>query len=260
MGAWTAIFLQTSAQGDEYMTKRFTPQRTAVALAFALAAVAGAANADTPGYVSDARDQVWTSPYGLCWKTTDWTPAKAVAPCDAVQTVSAPAPAVVSVPPAPIAAAPTPAPVIEKVTLQSDVLFEFDKAQLRPAGQEELDKLAERIKDAQVESILAVGHADRIGPEQYNEKLSAERAEAVKQYLAQKGIEQQRVQAQGVGESQPVTGDQCKGVRGSKLISCLQPDRRVEIEVRGTRETASTGSPSTGGSTSPSTGGATAPR
>jgi OOP family OmpA-OmpF porin len=137
------------------------------------------------------------------------------------------------------------------------VLFEFDKAQLRPAGQEELDKLADRIKDAQVESILAVGHADRIGPEQYNEKLSAERAEAVKQYLAQKGIEQQRVQAQGVGESQPVTGDQCKGVKGSKLISCLQPDRRVEIEVRGTRETASAGSPSTGGSTAPSTGGAT---
>jgi OOP family OmpA-OmpF porin len=158
-----------------------------------------------------------------------------------------------------IAAAPVaPAPVIEKVTLQSDVLFEFDKAELRPAGRDELDQLAERIKDAQVESVLAVGHADRIGPEQYNEKLSAERAEAVKQYLAQKGVEQQRVQAQGLGESQPVTGDQCKGVKGSKLISCLQPDRRVEIEVRGTRETASVGSPAAGG-TSGSTGGATTP-
>jgi OOP family OmpA-OmpF porin len=166
---------------------------------------------------------------------------------------------VVAVPPAPIAAAPVaPAPVIEKVTLQSDVLFEFDKAELRPAGRDELDQLAERIKDAQVESVLAVGHADRIGPEQYNEKLSAERAEAVKQYLAQKGVEQQRVQAQGLGESQPVTGDQCKGVKGSKLISCLQPDRRVEIEVRGTRETASVGSPAAGG-TSGSTGGATTP-
>jgi OOP family OmpA-OmpF porin len=241
------------------MTKRFTPQPTGVALALALAAVAGAANADTPGYVSDSRNQVWMSPFGQCWKTTDWSPSKAVAPCDAVQVVSAPAPVVVAVPPAPIAAAPVaPAPVIEKVTLQSDVLFEFDKAELRPGGRDELDQLAERIKDAQVESILAVGHADRIGPEQYNEKLSAERAEAVKQYLAQKGVEQQRVQAQGVGEQQPVTGDQCKGVRGSKLISCLQPDRRVEIEVRGTRETASAGSPAAGG-TSGSTGGATTP-
>jgi OOP family OmpA-OmpF porin len=243
------------------MKKRCTPQLTAVALAFALAAVAGAANAQSaqsarPGYVTSSGGQVWTSPYGLCWKTSDWTPAKATIPCDAVQTVTAPVP-VVAAAPAPLAApAPVaPAPVIEKVSLQSDVLFEFDKAQLRPEGQKELDQLAERIKDAQVESVLAVGHADRIGPEQYNEKLSAERAEAVKQYLAQKGIEQQRVQAQGVGESQPITGEQCKGVKGSKLISCLQPDRRVEIEVRGTRETASTGTPSTGGATSGSSGG-----
>jgi OOP family OmpA-OmpF porin len=241
------------------MTKRFTPQLTGVALALALAAVAGAASAETPGYVSDSRDQVWMSPFGQCWKTTDWTPSKAVAPCDAVQVVSAPAPVVVAVPPAPIAAAPTPAPVIEKVTLQSDVLFEFDKAQLRPEGREELDKLSDRLKDAQVESVLLVGHADRIGPEQYNEKLSAERAEAVKQYLAQKGLQEQRVQAQGMGESQPVTGAQCKGVRGSKLISCLQPDRRVEIEVRGIRETASVGSPTTGGTSGGSSGGATTP-
>ena len=240
------------------MTNRFTPQLTAVALAFALTAVAGVARADTPGYVSTSANQIWTSPYGLCWKTTDWTPAKSMAPCDAVQVVSAPAvPVVAAPPPAPIAAAPVaPAPVIEKVSLESDVLFEFDKAQLRREGEQKLDELADRIKDAQVESILAVGHADRIGPAQYNEKLSAERAEAVKQYLAQKGVEQQRVQAQGLGESQPVTGDQCKGVKGSKLISCLQPDRRVEIEVRGTREVASTGSPATGG-TSGSTGGAT---
>jgi OOP family OmpA-OmpF porin len=246
------------------MTKRYTPQMTAVALALALAAVAGAASAETPGYVSDSRDQVWRSPYGLCWKTSDWTAAKAMSPCDTVQTVSAPPPppVVVVPPPAPIAAAPVaPAPVIEKVALESDVLFEFDKAQLRPEGQKKLDELADRLKDAQVESILAVGHADRIGSAQYNEKLSAERAESVKQYLSQKGIEQQRVQTQGAGQSQPVTGDQCKGIRGSKLISCLQPDRRVEIEVRGTRETASTGSPATGGTSGTSgSSGATTPR
>lgn len=248
------------------MTKRFAPQMTGVALALALAAVAGAASAETPGYVSDSRDQVWRSAYGLCWKTTDWTEAKAMSPCDIVQTVSAPPPApVVAVPPpAPIAAAPVapvaPAPVIEKVSLESDVLFEFDKAQLRPEGQQKLDELADRLKDAQVESILAVGHADRIGPEQYNEKLSAERAESVKQYLAQKGIDQQRVQTQGAGQSQPVTGDQCKGIKGSKLISCLQPDRRVEIEVRGTRETASTGSPAAGGTSGSAGGATTAPK
>jgi OmpA-OmpF porin, OOP family len=235
------------------MMKRCTPQMTGVALALALAAVAGTANAEAPGYVSDARNQVWTSPYGMCWKTTDWTPAKAMAPCDTVQTVSAPAPVpvVAAPPPAPIAAAPVaPAPVIEKVSLESDVLFEFDKAQLRPEGQKKLDELADRIKDAQVESILAVGHADRIGPAPYNEKLSTERAASVRQYLSRIGIEEQRVQSEGRGESQPVTGDQCKGVKGSKLISCLQPDRRVDIEVRGTREVADTGSPTTGSSSS----------
>lgn len=244
------------------MTNRFTPQLTAVALAFALTAVAGVARADTPGYVSTSANQIWTSPYGLCWKTTDWTPAKSMAPCDAVQVVSAPAvPVVAAPPPAPIAAAPVaPAPVIEKVSLESDVLFEFDKAQLRREGEQKLDELADRIKDAQVESILAVGHADRIGPAQYNEKLSAERAEAVKQYLAQKGIEEQRVRSEGRGEAQPITGEQCKGVKGSKLISCLQPDRRVEIEVRGTREVASTGSPATGGTSGSSGGASGAPK
>jgi OOP family OmpA-OmpF porin len=245
------------------MTKRFIPHLTGVALAFTLAAVAGAASAETPGYVSDARDQIWKTPYGVCVKTTEWTPAKAMAPCDTVQTVSAPkAVPVVTAPPAPQAQlappapAPIPAPVIEKVALESDVLFEFDKAALRPAGREKLDELADRIKDAKVESILAVGHADRIGSEQYNEKLSAERAQTVRQYLAQKGVEEQRVRSEGRGESQPVTGEQCKGMKGSKLISCLEPDRRVEIEVRGTREVAATGSPAAGG-TSGSSGGAT---
>jgi OOP family OmpA-OmpF porin len=247
------------------MTKRCTPQLTAIALACALTAVTGAANAQAtqaaraPGYVTSSGGQVWTSPYGLCWKTSDWTPARAMAPCDAVQTVSAPAPVVAAAPPpAPIAAAPAaPAPIIEKVSLQSDVLFEFDKATLKPEGQKELDNLAQKIKDAQVESILAVGHADRIGNEQYNEKLSAERAEAVKQYLSKLGVEESRVRSEGRGEAQPVTGDQCKGVRGTKLISCLQPDRRVEIEVRGTREVAGTTTSPTTGGTSGASGGAT---
>jgi OOP family OmpA-OmpF porin len=245
------------------MTNRFNPNLTAAALAVALLSVAGAANA-TPGYVSAPSDPVVTSAAGVCVKTSFWRPSDAVAPCDAVASASVPAPTpVVAAPPppapAPQALAPAaPAPVIEKVSLESDVLFEFDKAQLRPEGQQKLDELADRIKDARVESIVAVGHADRIGPAQYNEKLSAERAQSVKQYLAQKGIEEQRVTSEGRGEAQPVTGDQCKGVKGSKLISCLQPDRRVEIEVRGTREVAGTdagtgSAGATGGASSGST-------
>jgi OOP family OmpA-OmpF porin len=232
------------------MTTSFTCKASAAAVALAFAALSGAASAASPGYVTDSRNQVWTTPYGLCWRTTGWSPENAMAPCDSRPRAEVPPP-IAAAPPAPVpqpapVAAPAPAPVIEKVSLGSDVLFEFDKATLRPEGREKLDELADRIRDAQVESVLAVGHADRIGPDQYNEKLSAARAESVKEYLAQKGIPPERVRSEGRGESEPVTGDQCKGQRGAKLISCLQPDRRVDVEVRGTREVAATGSPSAG--------------
>lgn len=220
------------------MTKRLNLTVSGAAVALALAAIATTANAAGEGYVTSTQNQVWTTPYGLCWKTTDWTPSKAAAPCDAVARVSAPVPPPVAAAPAPAPAPlapPTPAPIIEQVSLSSDVLFEFDKAQLRPEGREELDKLAERVKGANIESVLAIGHADRIGPEKYNEKLSRERAESVKQYLAQRGINDQRVQVEGRGESEPVTQNQCKGQRGNALIRCLEPDRRVDIEVRGQR-------------------------
>jgi OOP family OmpA-OmpF porin len=237
------------------MTHDFPCKASAAAVALTLAALSGAASAASPGYVTNAQDQVWTSPYGLCWRTTGWSPENAAAPCDARPRAEVPppiaaAPAAPVPQPAPKAELPPPAPVIEKVSLGSDVLFEFDKATLRPEGRQKLDELAERIKDAQVESVLAVGHADRIGSEKYNEKLSDARAASVKEYLAQKGIAPERVRSEGRGENEPVTGDQCKGQKGAKLIACLQPDRRVDVEVRGTREVAATGSPSAGSGSS----------
>jgi OOP family OmpA-OmpF porin len=233
------------------MTHDFTCKASAAAVALTLAALSGAASAASPGYVTNSQNQVWTTPYGLCWRTTAWSPENATAPCDARPRAETPppvaaAPAAPVPQPAPQAEPAPPAPIIEKVSLGSDVLFEFDKATLRPEGRQKLDELAERIKDAQVESILAVGHADRIGSEQYNEKLSDARAASVKEYLAQKGISPERVRSEGRGENEPVTGDQCKGQKGAKLIACLQPDRRVDVEVRGTREVAATGSPSAG--------------
>ena len=228
------------------MTHRFNLKLTGAAVAFALATLAGTAQAATPGYVSTAGDQVWTSPYGLCWKTTDWTPEKAAAPCDAVRAVQVAAP-----PPAPtplVVAPPPQPPVIEQISLSSDVLFAFDKAELKPEGMKKIDDIASRLQGANVQLINTIGHADRIGPDKYNQQLSEKRAEAVKEYLAQKGVETSKVRSEGRGKSEPVTGDQCKGVSGSKLISCLQPDRRVDIEVRGEKETASTSSsPSAGG-------------
>ena len=85
---------------------------------------------------------------------------------------------------------------------------------------------------------MVTGHSDRIGSHAYNMKLSTRRAEAVSAYLVQSaGIPAAKMLSKGVDGADPVTkpGD-CKGSKVSKaLIACLQPDRRVELEVVGTR-------------------------
>jgi OOP family OmpA-OmpF porin len=235
-----------------------------IAIAAALAALSGTAAAQTSdaaasgGYVTNSSRQHATGAFGQCVRTGYWSEALAGEPCDATPRASAPP----VPPPAPVAqAAPAPAPVvvvpfrpvIEKVTLSSDVLFEFGKATLRDGGKQKLDELAGRIGGANVEEIVAVGHADRIASENYNQKLSEERANAVKGYLTDKGVSPQLVKAEGKGESQPVTDCRKMGperANNRKLVECLQPDRRVEIEVFGTRETSGTGASSGSGTTS----------
>ena len=99
-----------------------------------------------------------------------------------------------------------------------------------------LDDLVTMLQGATYEVILAIGHTDRIGSAAYNQKLSLRRAEAVKQYLVSKGIAANRVYAEGKGKSQPVTkpGD-CNSKKGEALVGCLQPDRRVDVEVTATK-------------------------
>lgn len=192
----------------------------------------------TVGYVIDQRGYVAKSGTGLCWRTGYWTPAMAIAECDPDLVKKDMAPA--AAPAAPAAAAPAaaaPKPAAKKVTLSADTLFDFNKSNLRPEGQESLSKLVASIKDMKLEVIIAVGHADRLGSDKYNQKLSERRAEAVKAFLVSKGVEPNRVYAEGKGEKQPVTkADQCKGPKSKKVIECLQPDRRVEIEIIGTRQ------------------------
>lgn len=179
-------------------------------------------------------------------------PAPAPAPAPAPKPEPKPAPP--PPPPAPIPApapapapkpepkpAPKPKPVAEKVTFAADVLFDFDRAVVKPEGKSKLDDLSNKIRDINLEVIIAIGHADTIGSAAYNQRLSLRRAEAIKAYLISKGIEQNRVYTEGKGESQPVTGDKCKNMgresrANQKLVACLQPDRRTEIEVIGTRK------------------------
>lgn len=248
------------------MTKRFKVRASAryvseAALAVSLAALAGTAFAAVPGYVTGGGgDYAVTDSSGNCWKTSGWSAENARDPCDAVPRAAAAAPAPIAeeapkpVEPAPIAEAP--APVIEKVDLSTDVLFEFDSATLKDSGKKKLDEIAQTAQGADVDRVRIVGHADRIGSEQYNQELSERRAQSVKEYLAQSGADAQRVEAQGVGKSEPVTGSECDRMgparkSNTKLVACLQPDRRVEIEVLGQREAAAgTETPSSAGASS----------
>ena len=202
----------------------------------ALAQTPGIDTKGTVGYVIDQRGSVVKSGTGLCWRTGYWTPAMAVEECDPdlVKKAAAPAaPATRAVVAAPAAA---PKPAAQKVTLAADALFDFNKANLRDEGKAKLDKIAGDIKGIKLEVIIAVGHADRFGTDAYNQKLSEKRAEAVNAYLVSKGIEPNRVYTEGKGKKQPITkADQCKGAKSKKTIDCLQPDRRVEIEVIGTK-------------------------
>ena len=144
-----------------------------------------------------------------------------------------------TLPPAAAASSPTRAPesAIEKVTLDAGALFNFDTYELRPEGRAALDNFVVRLKGATLGMIRAVGHADRLGSEAYNQILSEDRAEAVKAYLISKGIGPDRVRAEGSGAAHPLTKPgECAGARSAKLIACLQPDRRVAIEVAGTRK------------------------
>ena len=204
--------------------------------AAAIAQTPGVDLKGTVGYAIDQRGYVVKSGTGLCWRDGYWTPAMAIEECDP-DLVKKAAPAAK---PAAPAAAPKPAvapkPAAQKVTLAADALFDFNKADLRSEGKAKLDKLAADIKGIKLEVIIAVGHADRFGTDAYNLKLSEKRAEAVKAYLVSKGVEPNRVYTEGKGKKQPVTKpDQCKGPKSKKVVDCLQPDRRVEIEVIGTK-------------------------
>lgn len=208
----------------------------AALLAASSVASAQVADPKNSGYVISSDTQAGTnvvkSGYGLCWRTGYFAPAQAIKGCDddlLPKAAAAPAPARPAPAPAPAPAAPkpAPAPTSEKVTFAADAFFDFDKAVLKPEGKSKLDDLTGKLKDITLEVIIAVGHTDSIGTDQYNQRLSVRRAEAVKSYLVSKGVEANRIYTEGKGEKQPVADNKTRDGRAK--------NRRVEIEVVGTR-------------------------
>ena len=125
---------------------------------------------------------------------------------------------------------------IVNITLSSDVFFVFSVARLEPPALRNLDKLANSIKMATtLEEVVLVGHADRIGIDKYPQRsqlVSEQRAESAKRYLVSKGIPADKIHTSGAGSSQPLV--QCStNLSREKQIDCLQPNRRVQIILRG---------------------------
>jgi len=165
------------------------------------------------------------------------TPAPVAKPAPVPQPQAVPAPP----PPKPVAQAPKPEPKPEPpkkpavTNLASTELFEFNKAVLTKEARAKLDsEVIAKLGDLrEVRYIIVNGHADRLGSPQYNQKLSEQRAEAVRAYLVSKGVDASKVETLGFGKTLPVKA--CPDQKERKgLIECLSPNRRVVVEVQGT--------------------------
>lgn len=189
------------------LTRVFKPLFIGVVLSAALAPAMAQTKLD---YWRDARGNLIKSGFGECVRAVDWTPADALAECEGKV-----------------------APSASTLSLSSDGLFAFGKAQLLPAGTEALKSLADRLSGRHLVKLTVTGHSDRLGSAATNKTLSQRRAQAVKTYLSSQGIAASVIDTAGAGSSQPkTTAEQCPGKqRNAELIACLAPDRRVDIEV-----------------------------
>lgn len=219
----------------------------ALGLSFGAAASAAAqtfsdiqANPTRSAYLQDSRGVIARSANGLCWRTGTWTPADAVAGCDGelVAPITKPtAPAIASAAAGQAPATPTaPKRCDFSMVLGSDQAFSFNKAALTTSAKKRIDTevLAKLANCTKVDLVMVTGHADRLGSQQYNQKLSEKRADAVAAYLKSKGVSAQ-IDTLGAGKTQPIQSCPEKQPR-TKLVECLAPNRRVMIEVRGTAQ------------------------
>ena len=115
-----------------------------------------------------------------------------------------------------------PRPAQAKIIINS-VLFDFDSSAIKPEAAVVLQEVAAMLKQNAGKTVTIEGHTCSIGTEQYNQGLSERRANSVKKFLADKGIDSARLSAQGIGEARPVADNTTEDGRSR--------NRRVEFHV-----------------------------
>lgn len=166
-----------------------------------------------------------------CASTPEPAPPPAAAPAPK-QEPPAPPPAAK---PAPAAAAPAPAKRCDaSVTFQNDETYPFAKADLTAAAKSRLDRdvIGRLASCATIEAVVIEGHADRLGSQQFNQKLSERRADNAKAYLVSKGVARDKIETIGMGKTVPAKF--CPDDKDRKaLIACLAPNRRAIVSIKG---------------------------
>lgn len=189
-------------------------------------------NVNTGAYLTDSSGAIVKSNFGLCWRTSSWTPQTAIRECDpdlfkdiaVVQEVQV----VQEVTPVTVVQAKAPVSVVLKT------FFNFDKDQLTQVNKDKLRDVANKMREFDIDTVTLKGHADRIGSDEYNENLSQRRADVVKAELVSLGVAESKIMTEAKGETQPEVT--CDGRTSPKVIACLAPNRRVEIEVVGSEK------------------------
>jgi len=115
-----------------------------------------------------------------------------------------------------------------KVTFDSGILFDFNKSTLKPVAKTQLDKFAAEMNDMPETNFTIYGHTDNVGTAKANEKVSAQRAQSVENYLKTKGIAKNRMTAEGLSYNFPVADNDTEAGRAQ--------NRRVEIYITANEE------------------------
>jgi OOP family OmpA-OmpF porin len=189
------------------------------------------------GYLTDSSGNAVRGSGGECWRAGVWTPALAnFVGCDGVLAKALPVPSPATVPEASVSSSLEPEAIseqtlessnsldiVEKISFDTEMLFDFNKAALKTEGRQRLDNLASRLLGCTVEVVVAQGHTDSIGSQTYNQQLSEKRAKSVADYLSNKGIPSEKIITEGRGASQPIASNSSEAGRAM--------NRRVSIEV-----------------------------